>query len=562
MKIPRSHVESATLHASLLQIAGLASLIALTSCGGGGSSTVTTAANGGSTTPPADFTIVSGGASCGSGGCGTDGSGGGDGSGGDGGDGGGGGLGQMRNILVSAHKPDGTALGSAELSDNLVSIYPNTYTGPFIVVFADDGSGNGQYYDESTKAWVSIGSTSLHILVPALTHHISANPLTEAAYQRALVLYGSESALTADNMSTVNGAVLAAINARLPAQYAISDITNYAVTVSDTTAANSLPNSNAGRYGTVLAGFAIAASMQNSSLSAPALAFMNQMTADLQDDGTINDSASVDPSVQAYGPDLSNTLAASITSAKSQYGAPTQPSAPAAANTCLNPAQFAVGTTWNLNYQDPSSALTWSFNYSVVGLSSFQNFNSALEVTDTITYNDGTNTFTGTGTSYFNPDLSDGIENYGSTGTGTASIATTIPTTTGFTYLDVASPPVSDQSFTLGVGQSQTLTSTDVETVYDSTGSIYSGPTTGTTTSTTTFTGYETVTVPAGTFNNACRYDSTSPTTVNGTTISSSSTTWITSSGQGVMVKSSSTTNGETSGMVLTSGTVNGVAVH
>ena len=51
-------------------------------------------------------------------------------------------------------------LGSAALDNNLVSLYPRAYTGPIVLEFADDGSGNGAYYDESTKTWLKIGAAS------------------------------------------------------------------------------------------------------------------------------------------------------------------------------------------------------------------------------------------------------------------------------------------------------------------------------------------------------------------------------------------------------------------
>ncbi|MFM2067958.1 MAG: hypothetical protein RLZZ584_2867, partial [Pseudomonadota bacterium] len=160
-----------------LRLSCIAAACVLVSCGGGG--------GGGYGGPPVvpvavEFEVLAGGGAC-NGDCGGDsGDGGGVGSGADGGDGAGGGLGQMRHVRVLVRKPDGTALGSAVLQGNLVSLYPRTYKGAFILEFVDDGSGTGEYYDEARKAWVSLGGQKLHVLVPSLTHHVSANPLTEA----------------------------------------------------------------------------------------------------------------------------------------------------------------------------------------------------------------------------------------------------------------------------------------------------------------------------------------------------------------------------------------------
>jgi len=71
----------------------------------------------------------------------------------------------------------------------------------------------------------------------------------------------------------------------------------------------------------------------------------------------------------------------------------------------------------------------------------------------------------------------------------------------------------------------------------------------------TTFKGIETVTVPAGTFE-ACRMESTDSTTTLGTSVTSTSTNWI-STNQGMLLRT------EASGDIteLVSGTINGVAI-
>lgn len=254
-----------------------------------------------------DFEVVSGGVACNDSGCSSDnpagtgvaigteggpGPGDGDGSVGDGGSAGaGGGWSAVRNAVVTAYKPDGTVLGSAALVNNLVSLHARRYRGPFLLKLVD--TGGGEYFDEARRAWVRLNGRTLRAMVPALTHHVSLNPLTEAAYQLALRTAGRESALDAQAMRRANDAVLAEINDKLPAAYRTTDITNYATTIDDTSGIGTLPNTWAGRYSAVLAALPIAGRSHNPALAAPALSYGAQLSSDIVDDGLINASASV-----------------------------------------------------------------------------------------------------------------------------------------------------------------------------------------------------------------------------------------------------------------------------
>ena len=84
-------------------------------------------------------------------------------------------------------------LGSAPLQGSMVSIYPGSFRGPLLLKLVD--TGGGQYWDESTRQWTSLQGVTLHAMLPSLTHHVSINPLTEAAYQYALARVRGEPAL-------------------------------------------------------------------------------------------------------------------------------------------------------------------------------------------------------------------------------------------------------------------------------------------------------------------------------------------------------------------------------
>ncbi len=291
----------------------------------------------------AEFIVASGGAACGAGGCGGDSA---DGSGVGTGDGGsasaGPGLSAMRNVTVTVTKPDGKVLGSAALgADYLVSLYPRAYTGPFIVEFADDGSGRGEYFDESLRLWLPLGGQTLHVMVPSLSHHISANPMTEAAYQLALRRAGSAAGLTASAMQGANAEMLAQLNARLPSGYQTTDITNYVVPISDLSGNGTLTDTWAGRYGAVMAALPIAGSLFDSTLATPAIAFTRQLVQDMRDDSLFNASATV--SGPAYDATVSSQLSAGLCTAVSIWGSPTLPSqlAPQAAG-AAKPGQLTL----------------------------------------------------------------------------------------------------------------------------------------------------------------------------------------------------------------------------
>ena len=516
----------------------------LSACGGGGGG------DGGDEIPPVvdvQFEVISGAVACGPAGCSGDSPGGESvGSGGDGGDGAGGGLGAMRFITVTARKPDGTVLGSAELKDNLVSLYPRAYTGPFILEFADDGSGRGAYFDEALRAWVSTGSQKLHALIPSLTHHVSVNPLTEAAYQWAIAQFGQESSLTAARMTEANQKVLDAFNSRLPAEYRITDPTNYAEVVSETTLANALPNTHAGRFGIILAGMATAAQAFDGTLPDPALAFTRQFVADIGDDASFN--ASVEAAqVVAYDLGVPEALETSVVAAVSDFGSSELPPPSAAPNVCYNAELERVGSTWRLDYQSADSSgtsVTFQFDYS-----------RPSETEEALSY---VSPFDG---QMVTESRVVGALDASGQALSLVRVVAMIDLGRGgpepITFEDAYVPPLVDRTFLLKVGESDRGVTTVNATVRDANGLLPPGYSDSSFSAdiTTTFVGFETVTVPAGTFANACKFE----------TVDASSgikTFWITSSGQGVQVKSVSDSSGFVVTDELIGGNVNGTPVR
>lgn len=296
--------------------AGALLCAALVACGGGGG-------GGGGVADP--FSVEPGTSACGAG-CDEDrggSEGGGDGgvSGGEGGDAGvGAGLSMLRHARARFTEPDGTLLGEAVLEDGVVSIHTGDYDGPFIVTVSDDGTGQGEYFDEGRKDWVALGDLELHAMVPSVTHHIGVTALTEAAYQLALERHGDAASLTARRMTAANEVVRKAFNATLGSDYDITDITNFATLINDASTPQTLPDTHAGRYGAVLAALAVAAERFDDTLEAPAVAFARELAADLVDNELIDASPADRP---AYTVDVASEVNAALGQVREDFGADT-----------------------------------------------------------------------------------------------------------------------------------------------------------------------------------------------------------------------------------------------
>ncbi len=518
-------------------------------CGGGSGASADGTASPAPTAAP-EFDVFSGDAACGAGGCsGDNGDGSGVGTGADGGDGAGGGLGAMRNVRVTVTKPDGTALGSALLVNNLVSLYPRRYAGPVVLEFADDGSGNGSYFDEALGTWVPLADHSLHVMVPVLSHHVSANVLTEVAYQWAQAHRAGAGLETV--MAEANATVRDAFNQRLPAGWAIDDITDYAPAVSDTTTAGALPNTHAGRYAVVMAAQSLLARAFDSTLAAPALALIGQLGGDIADDGSLD--ASSAPLV-AYDATLPQALGVALATAKSRWGVTAMPTVPPnILSLCVNPALYRPGAGWVLNYQVTDAAgakTTETDTMTVTGLKPFQSIASALEIVRTVTTPDGMVTTA----SYIDPDISTGIVSYGSLATSAGGTELTVfatPSTDATILLD----PPNDYS-AVGVFGSSTVTQ------YDAAGTLVSGPTTTSFVYESALASVpESVATAGGLRANSCHYDLLDRLSGN---LNKLRDDWVTTSGQGVVIKSIEydASGAATRTRLLVDGFVNGQAVR
>jgi hypothetical protein len=282
----------------------------LSACGGGGSGDGSSTASTSSTS----FRMEGGGGACGNG-CGGNGGGGSA----AGGVGGGGGMSMMRNVTVSVSRPDGTLLGSAALKDGLVSIFPNSELGPMIVTFTPD-KGKGEYFDEAKRDWVSLDDVILHVLMPKLNANFSANPFTEAAYRYALKqVKGDAKQLDASKMQAANDYIKDEFNTRLSDSFKITDITILPTFIDETKGLAALNANSAGRLGVVLSGMSFAAqSFSRNKLASPALAYMKQLVADIEDDDKIN--ISVKPAELAYDATLNATLQAANQQVAATFG--------------------------------------------------------------------------------------------------------------------------------------------------------------------------------------------------------------------------------------------------
>ena len=197
-----------------------------------------------------------------------------------------------------------------------------------------------------------------------------------------------------------------------------------------------------------------------------------------------------------------------------------------AASECFNAAFSTVGTTWNLDYQ-VSGALTGTSNSVnvVKPRTTFNGVANLLEIESTITTRYtapalqaavGAVTVTN---SVFEDIVGTDFIYYGSRQSASAG-GFTIATT------NVNNPAVRDSQYSLGVGQSLTLTQNTVTSI---SGTPIAVPdVTTTTTYTITYDGQESITVPAGTFT-ACKFRRTDS---NGT-----STNWM-AKGSGAPVRS------------------------
>ena len=359
-------------------------------------------------------------------------------------------------------------------------------------------------------------------MVPVLTHHVSANVLTEVAYQWAQAHRGGAGLETV--MADANARVRDAFNQRLPAGWTLGDITDYATAVSDGTADGSLANTHAGRYAVVMAAQALMAHAFDTTQAAPARALIGQLLADLQDDGSFNGSSS--PTV-GYDATLPQILGAALGSARHRWGGPSMPTVPSQfASLCVNPALYRPGAGWVLNYTATDAAGVVSAEtdtMSVTGLKAFQGHASALEILRTV----GTADATVTTASYIDPDISGGVVNFGSLATSVDGTELTVFATPYTDRTILLDPP--DDVSAVGIFGDSTVSQ------FDAAGNLLAPP------AARSF-GYEMglaqvpeqVSIGGGRSVGACHY--TLYDRLAGLVLQRED--WVTTSGQGVLVKS------------------------
>lgn len=212
------------------------------------------------------------------------------------------------------------------------------------------------------------------------------------------------------------------------------------------------------------------------------------------------------------------------------------------ASVCLDPASYATGARWDLNYQLTNGAQirTMRTEIEVNGPESF-NGQNAIEIKSTIFYLTGA----GAGTTAVNWSYSQ-VQNLDVLTTGSK---TNNPLVQGFTSTSTTTfnpPPIFRYSLNSGESVTTNYTATQVTVIaglpVPPTTSIHSGSRTW------TFLGFEDVTVPAGIFIGACKWASTIVTDG----IPDNSTLWITRKGVSVKTVSGNDVT------ELTSGNVNG----
>ena len=246
---------------------------------------------------------------------------------GEGGVGAGGSLGQFRNALVFAILDDGTRLGPAttDAQSGLVTVKPGrTYAGSLAIELI--GQGGTEYFDEAKNAWIVFpAGQKLRAHVDVIRGNIGLTPFSEAAVAHAETDLQLAQLPGAQRARESNERIRSIVNSQLPASYAIDRLDRLPVLLNPSSGKGALPDTAAGRYGTVIAALTLAASQYNPPLAAPGLNVATQLVKDLAD-GRLNgagaDGATLAPAEQlAYAAtELPGQWVASIDTVNTRYG--------------------------------------------------------------------------------------------------------------------------------------------------------------------------------------------------------------------------------------------------
>lgn len=299
----------------------------------------------------------------------------------------GGGLGKTLSVRIALSRTsDGEALGAAltGATSGLVRIKAGPGTAPALLTL--DGTNTSTYFDEGKGRLLPIGpDQQLHSLVTAFDQHLGITTLSEAAYRYALnhflvdpdqVRSGAVplqrratteelKRLTPAQIQQAHDAILAEINARLPARYQLVSVATLPTPVDQNSGRGTITNNRYGIMQAVTGGLALAAGRFNGSLERPALTMAAQLADDLTDgviDGIRLDQRSVfEGGNAAYDPStLAQDLTAAADAQMDQYGDDSVITAPTI-GVQPEPVTITQGQTATLAVRANGSALAYQW---------------------------------------------------------------------------------------------------------------------------------------------------------------------------------------------------------
>ncbi len=219
-------------------------------------------------------------------------------------------LGQVQGATVNIYQADGsTLLGNSNLAvDGSAKIeFSADYTGPLILELV--GSASSSYFDEAAGSELPTGTGPLlHALVPAGKTSSAISPLTEVAYQIAIM-----------QSVTLSDTIINEINelVRLALAPQLTDLLSTPLLFNAATTSNDLGDDEAGRYALLLAAMA----QLGASDATPALTVATQLASDLADGTLDGQSGTTAISGLLYTPaSFAADLTAELTSMAGSFG--------------------------------------------------------------------------------------------------------------------------------------------------------------------------------------------------------------------------------------------------
>ena len=226
---------------------------------------------------------------------------GGGGVGGSGGDGGGapgagigGALGQFANVDVTAEFASGQRFGPIRVDDQkgMVTIVPCQLAPPVLVTMTGAIGSGARYFDEGLGKNVPFEGKSLRSVITAFDKNAGVTSFTEAMVRRTERIAEDEGR-TASNgwndparVEIAHGQVRGAVNDLLPGELRLDDLRRLPVILNEqnfTAGSTVLTDTQNGRYGAVLAGFAQTGAANLGDSGSPALEINRQFSTDMAD---------------------------------------------------------------------------------------------------------------------------------------------------------------------------------------------------------------------------------------------------------------------------------------